>query len=86
MTLMDFKNDILVRTQDSGAGRPGSSFWRIVVYGRGGGDIGGPNILSLLAKMSLGGCESLGKMSADELRGEVGPSSVISIIDGHGPC
>ena len=69
-----------------GRGGRGPHFWRIVVYGRGGGDIGGPNILSLLAKMSLGGCERLGKMSADELRGEVGPSSAISIIDGHGPC
>ena len=31
-------------------------FWSIVVYGRFGGDLGGPNILLLLAKMSLGGC------------------------------
>ena len=41
-------------------------FWRIVVYGRGGGDLGGLNILSLLAKMSLGGCECLGKIFADD--------------------
>ena len=41
--------------------------WHIVVYGRGGGDIGGPNISSLLAKMSLVSCERLGKMFADEL-------------------
>ena len=60
--------------------------WRIVVYGRGGGDLGGPNILSLLAKMSLGGCERLGKMFADELRVEARPIGVIAGIDGHGSC
>ena len=61
-------------------------FWRIVFYGRGGGDLGGPNILSLLAKMSLGGCERLGKMFADELRVEARPIGVIAGIDGHGSC
>ena len=61
-------------------------FWRIVVYRRGGGDLGGPNILSLLAKMPLGGCERLGKMFADELRGEARPSGVIAGINGRGLC
>ena len=61
-------------------------FWRIVVYGRGGGDLGGPNILSLLAKMPLVSCEHLGKMFADELRGEAGPTGVIAGIDGQCPC
>ena len=61
-------------------------FWRIVVFGRGGGDLGGPNILSLLAKIPLGGCKRLGKMFADKLRGEAWPSDVISGIDGRGPC
>ena len=60
--------------------------WRIVVYGRGGGNLGGPNILSFLAKMSLGGCQRLGKMFADELRGEAKPSGVIAGIDGRSPC
>ena len=61
-------------------------FWRIVVYGRVGGDLGGPNILSLLAKMFLGGCECLGKMLGDELRGEAGSSGGIASTDGHGLC
>ena len=60
--------------------------WRIVVYGRGGGDLGGPNILLLLAKMSLGGCERLGKMFADKLKGKAVPRGVISGINGRGPC
>ena len=61
-------------------------FWSIVVYGRGGGDLGGLNSFLLLAKMPLGGCESLGKMFADELIGEAGPSGVIASIDGRGSC
>ena len=87
MTLMDFKNAILVWTQGSGRGnRCRCPFWLIVVYGRGGGDLGGPNILSLLAKMPLGGCERLGKMLTDKLRGEAGLIGVIAGIDGQGPC
>ena len=69
-----------------GGNRQHCNFWRIVVYGRGGGDLGGPNISSLLSKMSLGSCERLGKMFTDELRGEAGPSSVIASVDGLGPC
>ena len=61
-------------------------FWRIVAYGRGGDDIGGPNILALLAKISLGGCERHGKMFADDSRGEAVTSDVISGIDGRVPC
>ena len=61
-------------------------FWRVVVDGRVSGDLGGPNILSLLAKMPLGYCESLGKMFSEELRGEAGPSGVKAGIDGRGPC
>ena len=61
-------------------------FWRIIVYGRGDVDLGGPNISSLLAKIYLGGFERLGKMFVDELRGEAGPSSVIAGIDDRGPC
>ena len=61
-------------------------FWRIVVYGRGGGEIGGPNISSLLAKISLDGCERLGKMFEYKLICEAGPSSVIAGIDGRVPC
>ena len=40
----------------------------------------------LLAKMPLGGCEHIGKMFADELRGEAGPSGIISGMDGRGSC
>ena len=58
----------------------------MVFGGRGGGDFGGPKIMSLLAKMPLGGCERLGKIFADELSGEAGPSGVIAAIDGQGPC
>ena len=61
-------------------------FWCIVVYGNGGDDLGGPKILSLLEKMFLGGCERLGEMLADELRGEARPSSVIASVDGLGQC
>ena len=68
-----------------GGNRQCRHLWSIFVYGRGGGDPGGPNILSLLAKMPLGGCERLGKMFADNLRGEAGPSGVISGINGQGP-
>ena len=57
----------------------------MVVNGRGDGDLGGPNILSLLAKMPLGGCERLGKMFVNEMGGEAGPSGVIAGIDGQGP-
>ena len=84
---MDFKNAILVWTQGSGRGnRCRCPFWLIVVYGRGGGDLGGPNILSLLAKIPLGGYGRLGKMFADDLRGEAGPSGVVAVIDGRGSC
>ena len=61
-------------------------FWNIFVYGRGGGDIGGPKKLSLMKNMPLGGCEHLGKMFADKLRGEAGPSGVIAGTNGRGPC
>ena len=57
--------------------------WRIVVYGRGGGDLGGPKILLLLAKISLGGCKCLGNMFADELRVDAGPIGLIVGIDGQ---
>ena len=57
-------------------------FWRIVVYERGGGDLGGPHILLLLAQMALGGCKRLGKIFADEMRGKAGPIGVIAGIDG----
>ena len=56
------------------------------VDGRGGGDLGGPNILLLLAQMPLGSCKRLGKMFADNLRSEAGPSGVIARIDCRGPC
>ena len=39
-----------------------------------------------MAKMSLGGCERLGEMLANKLRGESGPSSVIASVDGLGQC
>ena len=61
-------------------------FWSIVVYGRGGGDIGEPNISLLLAKMPLGGCKRLGEMIAEELQGEARPSSVRASVNGLGPC
>ena len=61
-------------------------FWPIVVYGRDGGDIGGPNLFLLLAKISMGGCERLGKMFADELKGEARQSGIIAVIDGRSPC
>ena len=70
---------------DAGFGGPNRQhchFWSVVVNGRGGGDLGGPNILALLAKMPLGGCKRLGKMFADKLRGEAGPSGVIAGING----
>ena len=60
------------------------NFWSLVVDGRGGGDIGGPNILSLLAKLPLGSCERLGEMFAENMRGEAGPSGVIASIAGRG--
>ena len=43
------------------------SFLVFFVYGRGGDDLGGPNILTLLAKMSLGGFKRLGETLADKL-------------------
>ena len=61
-------------------------FWRIVVYERGGGDLGGPHILLLLAQMALVGCKRLGKIFADEMRGKAGPIGVIAGIDGLSPC
>ena len=61
-------------------------FWCIVVYGKGGDDLGGPKILSLLVNMLLVSCDRLGKMFADELRDKAGPSCLISGIDGLGPC
>ena len=61
-------------------------FWCVVVNGRGGGDLGGPKILLLLVKIPLGGCERLGKVFAEELRGKAGPSGVIAGIYGRGPC
>ena len=66
-------------------GRNGRSchFWRIVVYVRGSGDPGGPNIFSLLAKMTLGGCKRLGKMFADELRNDAGPN-VTTVVHAGG--
>ena len=39
-----------------------------------------------MVKISLGGCERLGMVFADELQGEEGPSSVISSVDGRGTC
>ena len=69
-----------------GGNRRRCHFWSIVVYGRADGDLGGPNILSLMVKISLGGCERLGMVFADELQGEEGPSSVISSVDGRGTC
>ena len=60
--------------------------WRIVVYGRSGGNLGGTNISLLLAKMSLDGCERLGEMLAGELRGESGPISVIACVYVLCPC
>ena len=60
-------------------------FWRVVVNRRVGGDLSGPKILSLLAKMPLGGCERLGNMFADKMRGEAGPSGVIAGIDDRSP-
>ena len=42
--------------------------------------------MSLLAKMPLGGCERLGEMFADKLRGEARPSGVIAGIGGRGLC
>ena len=61
-------------------------FWRIVDYERGGGNLGGPNILSLLENISLCGCKRLGKIFADKLRYEAGRSGVTSRIDGRGLC
>ena len=50
-------------------------FWCVVVNGRVDGDLGGTNILLLLAKLPLGGCESLWKMFVEELR--VRPGQVV---------
>ena len=87
VTLMDFKNAIFVWTWDSGGGnRRRRHFWHIVVDGRGGGDLVGPNFSSLLVNMSLGVCERLRMIFADELRGEAEPSSVIDGIHVRGPC
>ena len=58
----------------------------MVIDGRVGGDLGGPKNVLLLAKMTLGGCERLGKMFEEDLRGEAGPSGVIAGIDRRGPC
>ena len=69
-----------------GANRRRRHFWCIVVYRRGGDDLSGSNILLLLEKIPLAGCELLGKMFTDDLRGEAGPSGVIAGIDGRGPC
>ena len=62
------------------------NFWRVVVEGRVGGDLGGPKILLLLAKLPLDGCERIGTMFAEYLRGEAGTSGVIDCIDGRGTC
>ena len=44
------------------------------------------NVRWSLLNMSLGGCERIGKMFANELRGEAGPSDVIAGINGRGSC
>ena len=62
------------------------NFLSISVYGKGGVDLGGPNFLLLLAKMSLGSCERLGKIFSDDLTVDSGPSGVIAGTDGRGPC
>ena len=60
--------------------------WHVVVDGRVGGNIGGPKILLLWAKMPLGVCELLGKNFANKLIVEAGTSSVIAGVNGRGPC
>ena len=59
-------------------------FWHMFVYGRGGGDLGGPNVFVLLSKMPLDDCEHLGKMFADDMRVEAWTSGLISGINGRG--
>ena len=57
-TSMESKNAILVQTRGSVGGTYGFVIYSVLLSMEGGGgDLGGPKILSLLAKMSLSGCE-----------------------------
>ena len=87
MTSMDFKNAILVWTRGSVKGKDSIVISDVLLsMERGGGDLGGLNIFLLLAKISLGGCKRLGKIFADKLQGEAGPSSAIASVNGRSQC